>query len=50
MQGVDDVFELAVDTAVGQEMELQQQKESQQKYGGGAKSKKSKKGRNCPIL
>lgn len=50
MQGVDDVFELAVDTAVGQEMELQQQKEFQQKYGGGGKSKKSKKARNCPIL
>lgn len=50
MIGVDDVFELAVNTAVGQEMEIQQQKDSQQKYGGGGKSKKSKKTRNCPIL
>lgn len=50
MQGVDEVFELAVDTAIGQEVEKQQQKDSQQKYGGGGKSKKSKKARNCPIL
>lgn len=50
MQGVDEVFELAVNTAVGQELEIQQQKNSQQKYGGGGKPKKTKKGRNCPIL
>ncbi|MCJ1426995.1 Rho GTPase [Sticta canariensis] len=50
MLGVDDVFELAVNTAVRQEMEIQQQKDSQQKYGGGGKSKKSKKTGNCRIL
>lgn len=50
MKGVDEVFELAVNTAVGQEIEIQQQKDAQQRYGGGGKSKKAKKGRNCPIL
>lgn len=50
MVGVDDVFELAVNTAVGQEMEIQQQKDSQQKYGGGGKPKKLKKARNCQFL
>lgn len=49
MSGVDDVFELAVNTAVGQEVEKrrQQQQESQAKAGG--KPKKLKK-RQCPIL
>ena len=50
MLGVDDVFELAVNTAVRQEMEIQQQKDSQQKYSGGGKSKKLKKAGNCRIL
>lgn len=48
MSGVDDVFELAVNTAVGQEIEKrQQQQESQLKAGG--KPKKLKR-RQCPIL
>ena len=51
MSGVDEVFELAVNTAVGQEIEKrqqqQQQQESQVKTGG--KPKKLKR-RQCPIL
>lgn len=56
MQGVDEVFELAVNTAVGQEIEIRQQRDSQLKSssggggGGGKSSKKTKKGRSCPIL
>ncbi|MCJ1462875.1 Rho GTPase [Pseudocyphellaria aurata] len=58
MQGVDEVFELAVNEVVRRheeknrrdEEEKQQQKDSQQRYGGGGKSKQTKKGRNCPIL
>ena len=48
MQGVDDVFELAVNTAVGAEIELrQQQAEAQQKMGGKMRRLKKKR---CPIL
>lgn len=57
MDGVEEVFELAVNTVVGQEIEKkQQQRNSQIKLssGGGmmSRSKKTngKKGRNCPIL
>ena len=50
MQGVDEVFELAVNTAVGQEILLKQQKDSQKKYGGAGNPKKSNKRTNCPIL
>ena len=50
MKGVDDVFELAVNTAVGQEIELKQQQESRQQMSArGASAKKIKK-RGCPIL
>lgn len=55
MSGVHEVFELAVDTAVGQEIQIKQQTQSRQQYGGnvatvnGGRMKKSKK-RNCPIL
>ena len=49
MQGVDDVFELAVNTAVGQEIETREQSQStfQQKPGVKAKKVKSKP---CKIL
>ncbi len=49
MRGVDDVFELAVNTAVGQEIETRQQSQSpfQQKPGGKPKKKGS---RPCKIL
>ena len=48
MSGVDDVFELAVNTAVGEEIEKRrQQQEAQTKASG--KPKKLKK-RPCPIL
>lgn len=48
MSGVEDVFELAVNTAVGQEIEKRrQQLELQTKASG--KPKKIKK-RQCPIL
>lgn len=56
MKGVDEVFELAVNTAVGQEVAMeqqqqQQQRESRQDRGGRgiAVGKKTKK-RGCPIL
>ena len=54
-QGVDEVFELAVNTAVGQEIELKKQRETQQRMaaaspmGFGGKPKKSKK-KDCVIL
>lgn len=55
-QGVDEVFELAVNTAVGQEIELKKQQELQAQrmaaatpMGFGGKPKKSKR-RDCVIL
>jgi len=54
-QGIDDVFELAVNTAVGQEIEIKKAQESAQRMsavgglGMGRKEKKTKK-RQCPIL
>lgn len=54
-QGIDDVFELAVNTAVGQEIEIKKAQESAQRMstagglGMGRKEKKTKK-RPCPIL
>jgi Ras family protein A len=54
-QGIDDVFELAVNTAVGQEFEIKKAQESAQRMsavgglGIGRKEKKTKK-RQCPIL
>lgn len=51
MKGVEELFELAVDTAVGQEIAAKQQRESRQDLGGRttAAARKSKK-RGCPIL
>ena len=55
MAGVHEVFELAVETAVGREIQAKQQKHIQQTFGGGtgaggaAKMKKSKK-RPCQML
>ncbi|KAL8903099.1 MAG: hypothetical protein Q9207_004148 [Kuettlingeria erythrocarpa] len=50
-KGVEDVFELAVNTAVGQEIELKQQRELRQDHGGRTTTaaKRSKR-RGCPIL
>ena len=54
-QGVDEVFELAVNTAVGQEIELKRQREEQQQRMAasspmiGGKAKKSKR-KDCVIL
>ncbi len=51
-KGVEDVFELAVNTAVGQEIEMKQQRELKQDHGGRTATtaaKRSKK-RGCPIL
>ncbi|KAL8687278.1 MAG: hypothetical protein Q9224_005199 [Gallowayella concinna] len=52
MKGVDEVFELAVNTAVGQEVAMkQQQRETRQDSGGrGAPPGKKTKKRGCPIL
>ncbi|KAL8809890.1 MAG: hypothetical protein Q9223_003899 [Gallowayella weberi] len=52
MKGVDEVFELAVNTAVGQEVAMkQQQRESRQDIGGkGLPMGKRTKKRGCPIL
>lgn len=49
MQGVDDVFELAVNTAVGHEIQMRQQKQQESQQAAGGKSKKLKK-RPCPLL
>ena len=55
-QGVDEVFELAVNTAVAQEIELKRQRESQQRMnaatplGFGGKAKKKSKSKDCVIL
>lgn len=48
MSGVDEVFELAVTTAVGQEVEKRRQ-EQELLAKAGAKPKKLKR-RQCPIL
>lgn len=54
-QNIDEVFELAVNTAVGQEIELKKAHEAAQRQlavpgvGWGGKTKKAKK-RQCPIL
>ena len=54
-QNIDEVFELAVNTAVNQEIELKNARESAQRasatggMGMGRKEKKVKK-RQCPIL
>ncbi|KAL9104548.1 MAG: hypothetical protein Q9163_000522 [Psora crenata] len=55
MTGVQEVFELAVDTAVEREIKLKEEREKWAQHGGavggimGAGGKRGKK-RNCPIL
>ncbi|MCJ1441670.1 MAG: Rho GTPase [Stictis urceolatum] len=51
MRGVEEVFEVAIDTAVGEELELQEQKTSQVSTGQtfGQRNKQKKK-RSCNIL
>ena len=54
-KNIDDVFELAVNTAVGQEIEIKKAQESAQRMstaGGLGMSRKDKKikKRQCPIL
>lgn len=59
MVGVEEVFELAVNTVVGQEIEARQQAAQNNKSssfgsggggGGGGGKKKKKSAKNCPIL
>lgn len=52
MKGVDDVFELAVNTAVGQEIAITQQRESRSDLPGGRglTVKKPKSKTSCKIL
>lgn len=50
MKGVEEVFELAVNTAVGQEVATKQQRESRQDVGGRTSAAKKAKKRGCPIL
>lgn len=58
MVGVDEVFELAVNTVVGQEIEAKQQAAQNNKSspfgsgggGGGGKKKGKRSAKNCPIL
>lgn len=50
MKGVEEVFELAVDTAVGQEIAMKQQHESRQVVGGRTPAARKAKKRGCPIL
>ncbi|KAL8705072.1 MAG: hypothetical protein Q9201_001798 [Fulgogasparrea decipioides] len=50
MKGVDEVFELAVNTAVGQEIAMKQQRESRQDFGGRTPVAKKTKPKGCRIL
>ena len=51
MRGVEEVFEVAIDTAVGEELELQEQKTSQVSTGQSfGRRNKQKKKRSCNIL
>ena len=55
MSGVHEVFELAVDTAVGREIQLKEESETRKRYvgrngGDGGKSGKLKRRRGCPVL
>lgn len=59
MVGVDEVFELAVNTVVDQEIEARQQATQNNKSssfgnggggGGGGKKKGKRSAKNCPIL
>ena len=55
MTGVQEIFDLAVDTAVGRETQMKERRQTQQPFGGKAtntgaiREKKSKK-RECRIL
>jgi len=50
MQGVDEVFELAVNTAVGQEIETREQTQSPFQQKPGAAKPKKGRSRPCKIL
>ena len=57
MSGVHEVFELAVDTAVGREIAMKEQRQTQTQFGGnpalggaGASNKRSKRRGPCSIL
>lgn len=50
MKGVEEVFELAVNTAVGQEIATKQQRDSRQDLGGKTPMMKRSKKKGCPIL
>lgn len=62
MSGVHEVFELAVDTAVGKEIQMKEESEAREKYGRGGggvglglggrivKGGKLRKRRGCPVL
>ncbi|CAD6563986.1 MAG: Rho GTPase [Alectoria sarmentosa] len=55
MLGVHEIFDLAVDTAVGREIQMKERKQTQQSFGGngaavGAGREKKSKKRECRIL
>lgn len=55
MLGVHEIFDLAVDTAVGREIKMKERKQTQQSFGGngptaGAGREKKSKKRDCRIL
>ena len=56
MSGVHEVFELAVDTAVGREIAMKEQRQTQTQFGGnqiggaGGSNKRSKRRGPCSIL
>lgn len=56
MVGVHEIFELAVDTAVGQEVQMKERKQAQSGFGSlktgeqGAGGMKTKKRRDCRML
>lgn len=50
MKGVEEVFELAVNTAVGQEIMMKQQRESRQDLGRRTTAARKTKKMGCAIL
>ena len=55
MTGVQEIFDLAVDTAVGRETQMKERRQTQQPFGGkgtnaGAVREKKSKKRECRIL
>lgn len=50
MKGVEEVFELAVNTAVGQEITIKQQRESRQDLRGKIPTARKPRKKGCPIL